>query len=234
MNKIFQKNYLKDGCCYCTEPMKIKLCGFTDKKSIEFALKYKPDLMGFVFYASSKRNINLIKAKEFAHINFGATKKVAIIVNDSDPNISKIIENLKPDLLQLHGEESFERCFQIKKMFKLPIIKAIAIADKFSIDRIQKDVERYQKISDFLLFDAKTSEKGGAGIQFNWDLLSKLKIEREYFLSGGIDINNIGGAGGLSKSIILDLSSGIEERKGIKSLKKIKNLMEFFNEIRKT
>ncbi|MFT4718162.1 MAG: phosphoribosylanthranilate isomerase [Rickettsiales bacterium] len=214
--------------------MKIKLCGFTDKKSIEFALKYKPDLMGFVFYASSKRNVSLRKAKEFAYINFGATKKVAIIVNDNDSNISKIIENLRPDLLQLHGEESFERCFQIKNAFKLPIIKAIAIADKPNINRIQEDIERYQKISNFLLFDAKTSEKGGAGIQFNWGLLSKLKIERDYFLSGGININNIRGMGDLSKNIIFDLSSGIEEKKGIKSLKKIRNLMEFFNELRKT
>jgi phosphoribosylanthranilate isomerase len=213
--------------------VKIKLCGFTDKESIKFALKYEPDFMGFIFYPPSKRNINLKQAREFANINFGKTKKIAVIVNGNDVDITQIIENLKPDFLQLHGEESLDRCLEIKRRFSLPIIKSIAIFEDLKISKILEKVRQYQNIADFLLFDSKTKEKGGSGKVFDWEILKKLNLKKDYFLSGGLDINNIAEAKKISGAKIFDLSSGIEEKKGVKSLEKIKNLMELFNELKK-
>ncbi|MDA7705326.1 phosphoribosylanthranilate isomerase [Rickettsiales bacterium] len=214
--------------------MRIKLCGFTNKTSIEFALKYKPNFIGFIFYPPSKRNITLNQAKEFSKIDFGKSKKIAVIVNEEDDNIKKIIDNLQPELLQLHGEENIARCQDIKNKFQLPIIKSIAIANNSSPIETQIEIDNYQKIANFLLFDTKTIQKGGSGTNFNWDILKKLNLPKEYFLSGGIDINNVKEALNISNNIILDLSSGIEERKGVKSLDKIKNLMILFNKLKKT
>jgi phosphoribosylanthranilate isomerase len=207
--------------------MKIKLCGFKNQESVNFTLKYHPDFIGFIFYPPSKRNIELEKAKELSEINFGKTKKVAVIVDASDEYISKIIKNLNPDLLQLHGNENIVRCKYIKNKFNLPIIKSIAIAEDSNSKEIQNLIAQYNQIADFLLFDTNTSQKGGSGINFDWQILKNLSLPNEYFLSGGINIDNIKKASLISNNIILDLSSGIEKKKGIKSLDKIKELMDF-------
>lgn len=207
--------------------MKIKLCGFKNQESVSFALKYQPDFIGFIFYPPSKRNIELEKAKELSEINFGKTKKIAVIVNASDEYISKIIKNLNPDLLQLHGGEDIARCRYIKNKFNLPIVKSIAVADNSNSKEIQNLVVQYNQIADFFLFDTKTSQKGGSGINFDWQILKNLSLPNEYFLSGGVNIDNIKKASLISNNIILDLSSGIEKKKGIKSLDKIKELMDF-------
>lgn len=210
--------------------MKIKLCGFTDPISINFALKYYPDFMGFIFYPPSKRNITLDQAKRFSKIDFGQTKKIAVIIDDNDNNISKIIDNLQPDLLQLHGDESISRCQEIKDKFSLPIIKAIAISNEEDISYFAEICKSYNQIADFLLFDTKTQEKGGSGLSFDWSILGQLNLKKNFFLSGGININNFKEAVEITGANVFDLSSGIEEVKGIKSLDKIKNLMNFFHE----
>lgn len=214
--------------------MKIKLCGFTDQESINFTLKYQPDFMGFIFYPPSKRNTTLGKAKKFSQINFGKTKKIAVIVDAKDDKIVKIIENLKPDFLQLHGQEDATRCQDIKNKFNLPIIKSIAISNDSNKKEIQSYIDQYQKIANFLLFDAQTSEKGGSGLSFDWKILQNLNLKENYFLSGGLNIDNFLEAAEISGSNLFDLSSGIEESKGIKSLNKIRNLMIFFNEFKQT
>lgn len=213
--------------------MKIKLCGFVTKETIDFALKYQPDFMGFIFYPPSKRHITFDQAREISKINFGKTAKTAVIVNENNQNISQIIDNLKPDYLQLHGEEAAQRCQEIKDKFNLPIIKSIAISNDSDPIKIQKNIKNYHKIANFLLFDTKTSQKGGSGHNFDWKILPKLYLEQDYFLSGGINIDNIAQAAKISNAKIFDLSSGIEEIKGVKSLDKIKNLMEFWNEFNK-
>jgi phosphoribosylanthranilate isomerase len=214
--------------------MKIKLCGFTDPISIKFSLKYSPDFMGFIFYPPSKRNITLNQAKRFSEIDFGQTKKIAVIIDETDSNISKIINNLQPDLLQLHGDESISRCQEIKEKFSLPIIKAIAISDKKDILHFAEICENYNQIADFLLFDTKTQEKGGSGLSFDWKILKQLNLKQNFFLSGGVDIHNLKEAAEITGANFFDLSSGIEEIKGIKSLDKIKNLMSFFHEYQQT
>jgi phosphoribosylanthranilate isomerase len=203
-------------------PIKIKLCGFSDKKSIKLALSHNPDYIGFVFYQKSVRNITLEQAMEFSELDFGMVKKVAVMVDENDEFIEKIINNLQPDLLQLHGDESVDRCLQIKNKFQLPIIKAIAIKEQSDF----KNIKKYQNIADFLLFDTKTDEKGGSGKKFDWNLLKDINLG-EYFISGGINNNNIGQLMSDFDDIIIDLSSGIESKKGVKSEEKIKKLMEF-------
>jgi phosphoribosylanthranilate isomerase len=210
--------------------MKIKLCGFTDPISIKFALKYCPDFMGFVFYPPSKRNITLNQAKRFSKIDFGQTKKIAVIVDENDGNISKIIDSLRPDLLQLHGNESVSRCREIKDKFSLPIIKAIAISNEEDVSHFVEISQNYNQTADFLLFDTKSQERGGSGLSFDWRILEQLNLKQNFFLSGGIDIDNFKEAAETTGANFFDLSSGIEEIKGLKSLDKIKNLMNFFHE----
>jgi phosphoribosylanthranilate isomerase len=208
---------------FMAELSKIKLCGFIDKKTVDLAVECKADLIGFVFYPPSSRNVSPQKAKEISADIGRGIKKVAVFVDLNDEQISQIIENLKPDFLQIHLDD-FARISEIKNNFKIPIIKAFAIKDSKDLQAIGE----YEKIADYFLFDAKSDEVGGSGKSFDWKILSNLKTNKEWFLSGGLNEKNIKEAILQTGAKMIDLSSGIEEIKGIKSEKLIK---EFMNKV---
>ncbi|MFT6219814.1 MAG: phosphoribosylanthranilate isomerase [Myxococcota bacterium] len=200
-----------------------KLCGFTNKETVDLAVECGADLVGFVFYAPSKRNISAQEAGKISVDIPSNVKKVAVFVDLNDEDIAKIIENLKPDFLQIHSND-FSRILDIKNNFKIPIIKAFAIIDEKDLEV----VSQYEEIADYFLFDAKTKEIGGSGKSFDWKVLDKLETAKKWLLSGGMDVDNIEKAIIQTGAKMVDLSSGIEETKGIKSKKLIK---EFMNKI---
>ena len=108
---------------------KVKLCGVNSFDILDFCCNYsyQPDYLGFVFYAPSSRNISLELASKFKEKIPKNIKKVAVTVNASLEELQKIIKNLEPDFLQLHGDESDEYILEIKKKFGLPIIKAVSL-----------------------------------------------------------------------------------------------------------
>jgi phosphoribosylanthranilate isomerase len=204
---------------------KLKLCGFNDIEIIKFCSKLDIDFMGFVFYEKSCRNIDFNLAQKACKILPEKIQKVAVIVDKTNDEIAEIIDNLNPQLIQLHGSEDIERCKEIKKNFSLPIIKAFKIKDNIDLD----EVKNFEDIVDYFLFDSKsTQEIGGSGKKFDWNILKNLKTRKDWFLSGGININNIDSAIKQSGAKMIDLSSGIEEVKGQKSKKLISNLLTKF------
>ncbi|MFT5703580.1 MAG: phosphoribosylanthranilate isomerase [Rickettsiales bacterium] len=200
--------------------IKTKLCGFTTKKTVDLAVECGANFIGFVFYPASKRNISPQNAGEISKDIPKEIKKVAVIVNPSDEDIIQIIKYLKPDFLQIHNKD-LTRILEIKKQFNLPIIKAFAISEEKDLEKI-KD---YEQIADYFLFDAKVAEIGGSGKSFDWNILCNLKTNKNWFLSGGLNINNIEIALKNTNSTMVDLSSGIEETKGVKSPKLISGFM---------
>lgn len=202
--------------------IKVKLCGFKEKVDVDLAVSLNVDFIGFIFHSSSPRNITPEKAKEIS-VNIPARiKKVAVVVSAEDKKISEIISHLKPDYLQLHGNETPERTAQIRKIFSIPVIKAFPIGSAQDLLRV-KD---YEKEADLFLFDSKiNSYSGGTGISFNWKILQGLKTTKKWFLAGGLNINNIEKAIEESRAPMIDISSGIEEVRGIKSQKLIKELV---------
>src|SRR5690606_9475831 len=131
--------------------VKIKLCGFRDKKTVDLAASLNVDFIGFVFCEASARNISPQKAKEITANLPDKIKKIAVIVDANNDKISEIARNLKPDFLQLHSTETLERVTEIKNLFQIPIIKAIAIADESDL----AEIEKYEQVADLFLFDTK-------------------------------------------------------------------------------
>jgi len=204
--------------------VRTKLCGFTDQKTIDLAIASGAEFIGFVFYPQSSRNISPYKAGEISKNIPAHIKKVAVIVDAEDALIAQIFQHLKPDFLQIHSDHQ-SRILEIKKHFQIPIIKA------FSISKI-KDLEvihDYLQIADYFLFDAKSIGIGGGGKPFDWKIMNNLKIDKGWFLSGGLNIENIEQAIKISGAQMIDLSSGIEEKKGIKSPKLITEFMSKIN-----
>lgn len=197
---------------------KVKICGLTDAPAIEAALSAGADYLGFVFYEPSPRHLTYENAAALVGTSGFTAKKVALTVDADDRRFENIFESLNPDLLQLHGEETPERVFQIKDRFGVPVIKAIKIANR---DDLAK-VDEYLTVADILLFDAKMAPDakgalpGGNGISFDWDILRDAGLDGKFMLSGGLDTDNVAEAVAQMHPEILDVSSGVERAPGEK------------------
>lgn len=198
--------------------MQTKLCGFTTKETVDLAVASGVDFIGFVFYPRSARNISPKRAAEIAHDIPRSVRIVAVIVDAQDKKIREIIKYLQPDFLQIHSSKK-SRILEIKNQFHVPIIKAFPISETKDLDLVQD----YENIVDMFLFDGKSS---GSGKSFDWKILQNFKTKKRWFLSGGLNIDNIGEALKVTGAKMIDLSSGIEEIKGVKSPKLITEFME--------
>ena len=154
----------------------IKVCGINDKKSMNTALKYKANYIGFVFYPNSPRNISINQSRELLQLRNKTTKIVALTVNPNDDFLFEIKNEIKPDYIQLHGNENPNRCKYIKKNLNIPIIKGINVKNKLNLVQLTTD---YEDICDILLLDAPSEDlPGGNGKKFDWDILKDFKSKK--------------------------------------------------------
>jgi phosphoribosylanthranilate isomerase len=194
----------------------IKICGLSTAPTLEAALAAEVDMVGFVFFEKSPRNVSLALADDLGRRVEGRARKVALCVDADDPALAAIIARLQPDLLQLHGTEMPERVAAIRGRFGRPVMKAIGIARTADLAQIGT----YAEVADWLLFDAKASRDastpGGNGRSFDWHLLSGLRVDKPYLLSGGLNAQNVGEALAITQAPGVDVSSGVESAPGIK------------------
>ena len=193
----------------------IKVCGIKKEDDLLRLIHLNVTWAGFVFYKDSIRNVNYNNDSLFKI----ARNKIGIVclfVNPGNEFISKIVKTVKPDLIQLHGSETPSRCNEIKKMFGIPIMKAIEVKNSKSF----KDVYKYEEIVDRFLFDSKLTKQklqGNKTDTLNWDILKKYNGNRKWMLAGGLNHRNILEAIKKSNSKNIDVSSGVESSPGVKS-----------------
>ena len=197
----------------------VKICGMTDAASIQTAIDHKVDYLGFVFYEKSPRNLTPKQATKLtknipSHIN-----KVAVLVNETNQFIEYIQKDF--DYLQLHGDEDLKRVKELKGKYNKKIIKAIKVTDESSA----KIFKEFEDEVDMFLFDSPAMEKSQ---KFNWHILSNLKIRKPWLIAGSININNVDEILKF-KPTGIDISSGLEDSRGVKSEKKI---IEFLNKVK--
>ena len=202
--------------------LQIKICGLNTPEVLDAALEAGADMVGFVFFRASPRHVGYEAARALAARVRGRAKKVALSVDASDEQLAAIIEALKPDLLQLHGQEAPERVVVVRTRFGLPVMKALPIAEKADLSPIRL----YDKLADRLIFDARAprdaTRPGGLGKSFDWRLLENLKISAPFMLSGGLDADNVAEALRITRAPGIDVSSGVERAPGEKDPEKIR------------
>lgn len=200
----------------------IKICGLKTPEPLDVALQSGADMVGFVFFGKSPRNLTLEAARVLGEQAKGRAAKVALTVNADDDTLHDIVAALKPDMLQLHGTESVERVVAIRTRFGLPVMKALPIATRADLSPIRE----YAHVSDALLFDARPepsdTRPGGLGKTFDWTLLAGLNVDVPYMLSGGLDPENIAQAIAVTGAPGVDVSSGVESAPGEKDSDKIR------------
>ncbi len=200
----------------------VKICGLSDPEALDVALEAGADMVGFVFFPASPRNVSLETARALGARVRGRAKKVALTVDADDMVLEAVVQALRPDLLQLHGRELPARVWALKQRFGLPVIKAIALEAKSDLSAI----ETYATLADFLLFDARppreATRPGGLGKSFEWQLLEHIDPGAPFILSGGLNADNVDEALHITRAPGVDVSSGVERAPGIKDPDKIR------------
>ena len=200
----------------------VKICGLSTPEALDVALEAGADMVGFVFFAPSPRHLTFERAHAIASRVLERAQKVALTVDADDALLDAVVEALQPDMLQLHGTESPARVEAVRRMFGLPVMKALPIAAKSDLDGIA----RYGGIADRLLFDARAPREatrpGGLGRPFDWHLLENLDPGVPFMLSGGLDAANVGEALRITRAPGVDVSSGVERAPGEKDPDKIR------------
>src|SRR4051794_20137651 len=100
----------------------VKICGLSTPQTLAVALEGGADMVGFVFFPASPRNLGLDTARELGRQVEGRATKVALTVNADDATITGIVDALQPALLQVHGRETAARLRDIKQKFGLPVM----------------------------------------------------------------------------------------------------------------
>jgi phosphoribosylanthranilate isomerase len=195
-------------------PTEVKICGLSGEEGVDAALEAGADLLGFMFFPPSPRNVSLERATALAARARGKAKIVAVTVDGDDALFRSIAETLKPDLLQLHGKESPERVNAIRAMTGVAVMKVVGVASRDDLKLIQS----YQ--ADRFLLDAKpprdATRPGGHGVAFDWAVLEKFSSPKPWLLSGGLYLENVADALAATRAPGVDLSSGVESAPGKK------------------
>ncbi len=177
---------------------KIKLCGMPRPEDIAAVNEIKPDYIGFVFWKPSKRYITPEAAQELKKALDENIKAVGVFVNEDIDEAASLANRGIIDLIQLHGDEDDDYISRLRKLTDKPIIRAIRIVTE------EDTVKAENSPADHILLD---SGKGGGKV-IDWDLAAK--IERPYFLAGGLTIDNVSAAVEKLHPYAVDVSSGIE------------------------
>jgi phosphoribosylanthranilate isomerase len=200
----------------------VKICGLKSAEAVDAALDSGADMIGFVFFPPSPRNVAFDTARALSERVRGRALKVALSVDATDALLRQIIESLAPDLLQLHGRESPDRVSAVRRRFGLPIMKALPIAEEADLAAIGT----YEQQADRLIFDARApreaSRPGGLGRRFDWHLLRNIATAAPFMLSGGLDVDNVAEALRITQAPGVDVSSGIERALGEKDPDRIR------------
>jgi len=193
--------------------IKIKICGLFRTEDIIFVNRFLPDFIGFVF-APSRRRVDIKTAAALKKNLDSCIKAVGVFVNEEIKIVSEIYQNGVIDLAQLHGDEDDEYIKKLKYACGCPVIKAVGVGDIMPL---------LSAAPDFLLFDSLSSERGGGGKTFDWNVLKKY-CGLPFFLAGGLSIENVADAINMLSPFCVDVSSGVETD-GLKDEKKIEKFI---------
>ena len=199
----------------------IKICGLRTEEAVDKAVALGASHIGFIFFPKSPRNIEPSDAGRLAERARGRAKIVAVTVNADSDTLDEIVDQLSPDMIQLHGSESPARVTEVRALTGLPVMKAVGVAEPGDLERVLD----YSLVADQILVDAKPPKgadlPGGNGISFDWRLVAQRRWLRPWMLAGGLTAGNVAEAIRLTNARQVDVSSGVESEPGVKDAAKI-------------
>ncbi len=201
----------------------VKICGLSTPATVDAAVQAGARYVGFVFYPPSPRAVSVELAGQLARRLPTGVRSVGLFVEPSDDELDDTLSKVPLDLIQLHGGELPARVAEVRRSVSIPVMKAIRVATSEDV----AEAEAYQAAADRLLFDAKppktvASLPGGNGLAFDWSLLAGRRWSVPWMLSGGLTVDTVAAAVARTGAPAVDVSSGVEDRPGAKSVAKIR------------
>ena len=197
---------------------RIKICGFREQQHVDAAVNAGADALGFNLYPPSARGISLELCAELTRNVPAFVSTVALFVNPTKQEVEQALSAARIDLLQFHGSEPEAFCAS----FGRPYLKALAVDESFDLLQYQ---QQYASASALLL-DTPSAGHGGSGKTFNWQLINTPNTRNErapaLVLSGGLTAANVADAISAVRPFAVDVSSGVEVPRGVKSSELIK------------
>jgi phosphoribosylanthranilate isomerase len=189
----------------------IKNCGLRSPVELDQAARTGASFVGFVHHPASPRHLALPEIAALAQAT--TLKRVVVMVDPSDRLIDDVVTLVKPDYLQVHGIPG-ARAMHIAARSELPLILGIAV-------RGPEDLETARTLEPLAAHILLDNKESGSGEAFDWTLLAGIGFQKPWFLAGGLTPENVAQAIRLTRAPMVDVSSGIEDAPGKKSLEKI-------------
>jgi len=206
----------------------IKICGLTRTEDVLSALQLNVQALGLVFYAASPRYVSPLQARELMQAIPAAVTTVGLFVNATPQQVQDVVAIADVSLLQFHGDETPQQCHAIAELVQKPFMRAVRVkADMTGSDLVQCETAYRAASSWFsaLLLDTYVDSFGGSGKVFDWSIIPK-ELAPRVVLSGGLTAHNVSGAVTRLRPGAVDVSSGVEQAKGIKDPAKMQAFVQ--------
>lgn len=201
---------------------RVKICGFTNLDDALYAAELGVDAIGLVFYPPSPRHVDIETAAQISRALPAFVSVVGLFVNAEPALVHDVLNQVRVDCLQFHGDETAEEC----RLYDKTYIKAVRMRPETDMVALQRD---YYDAAGLLLDAYHPGLQGGSGHRFDWGLIPasrKLPI----ILAGGLTPDNAGEAINTIRPYALDVSSGVEAGKGIKDAAKMAAFIRITNQ----
>lgn len=206
--------------------IRIKVCGITMPSQLEAFDEMGVDLGGFIFYPRSPRYMGNKIPADYIRKFKGRIAKVGVFVNMPYEELMRTVEDYRLDMVQLHGDEIPRYCEQVAN--HITVIKAFRLTDNDPIDWMARS---YDEACDMYMFDTLGAGYGGTGKKFDWNVLKNSTIDKLFFLSGGIEPDDIEKLREFAeeniakKMFAVDINSRFETSPGVKDVEKVKKFV---------
>ena len=195
-----------------------KICGLRDASDAEFAVSQGVDAIGLNLHPSSPRYVSPDLARTIADRVRDRARVVVLCVDLEREAVEALIHQIKPDVLQFHGAESDA----FYASFGCPFWKAVPVR---ASDSVVMAASRYPSAEALLVDTPSTRVAGGTGKRFDWSLVPRV-MKRSVFLAGGLDPDNVAEAITAVRPYGVDVASGVEIERGLKSRPLMKAFLE--------
>ena len=198
---------------------RIKFCGMTRAEDVRLAGELGVDAVGLVFAAGSRRCLDLARLPALCQALAPMVSSVALFRNNPQSQVEEVVQQLRPTLLQFHGEEDDAFC----NRFGLPWLKAVPMGGgaHWDADALQA---RWPHAAAFLFDSHGQGGAGGSGHVFDWSAIPA-GLQRPFLLAGGITPDNVHDAIQATRPWAVDVASGIEAAPGIKDGQKMRRFV---------
>lgn len=197
----------------------IKICGLTTPDAVDAAVEAGATHIGLVHFEPSPRHLSLADAAKLRG-RVPQEVKVVLLTVDMEPRLTaEALQEVQPDVLQLHGKETPEWLSLIKAKADIEVWKAISVKNRAALEK----AERFRDAAHRVLYDAAGGVlPGGNGLLLDWRLLMNYHHTMPWGLAGGLNPDNVGDAIRYTGAELVDASSGVESAPGVKDTAKIR------------